>query len=93
MQQIKIIQITTEQFRATISEILKTQLDELKKNFQPKEPTEYLTRREVSRLLKCDISTVHNLTTRSVLVKYGIGGRVYYKRKEVEEAIIKLNYK
>lgn len=90
MQQIKIIQITSEQFRETISEILKTQLDELKKNFQPKEPTTYLTRREVAEMFSIDISTVHNWTKKGKLLAYSVQGRVYYKRLEVENALVEL---
>jgi hypothetical protein len=70
---------------------LKSELEDLKKNFQPKEPTEYLTRNNVAKLLKIDLSSVHNWTKRRILQSYQIGGRVYYKRDEVENAIVKLN--
>ncbi len=54
-------------------------LNILKKEFQPKEPTEFLTRNEVRDMLKVDLSTVHNWTKRGKLQAYGIGNRVYYK--------------
>lgn len=73
-----------------IDEAVKKQLDDLKKNFQPKEPTEFLTRREVSELLKIDLSSVHNWTKKGILQSYQAGGRIYFKRKEVENAIVKL---
>jgi len=91
MNNIEIIQVDSQAFKQELFNGVKELINNLKANFQPKEPTEYLTRKEVAELLKCDISTVHNLTKREVLVKHGIGGRVYYKRKEVEQAIIKLN--
>lgn len=92
MQQVQFISITPEQLQNAIIEGVKSQLEELKKTFQPKEPTKYVTRNYVAEeMLHCDMSTVHNLTKKGVLVKYGIGGRVLYKRKEVEEAIKKLN--
>lgn len=72
-----------------VKEITK-QLAEIKKSFEPKIPTEYLTRTEVSELLKCDASTVHNWTKRGKLVKHCIGNRTYYKRSEVESAIISI---
>lgn len=71
---------------------LKKQIEDLKKSFQPKEPTEYLTRQEVVEMLKINLSTLYNWTKNKKLVSYGIGARVYYKRKEVENAIIKLNH-
>ena len=59
-------------------------------HFQPKEPVEYLSRQETAELLKVDLSTIHNWTKQNKLVAYSIGARVYYKRKEVENAIVKL---
>ena len=91
MQQVQFIQITSEELQHAIIEGVKTQLEDLKKHFEPKTPTEYLTRYEVADLLSVDVSTVHNYTKRKLLTSYGIGSRVYYKRAEVENAVIKLN--
>jgi excisionase family DNA binding protein len=66
---------------------IKNQLEELQCNFEPKTPTEYLTRKEVADFLKADLSTIHNWTVKGKLKAYGIGNRVYYKRAEVEQAI------
>lgn len=70
-----------------VSEI-RNQLNELKNCFEPKTPTEWLTRKEVAEMLKCDPSTIHNWTTKGKLKKYCIGDRTYYKRSEVESALI-----
>lgn len=72
-------------------EFIKNELKTLKENYQPKEPTKYLTRTEVSEMLSVDISTVHNLTKRNVLEKYQIGGRCLYLRSQVEKSIVKIN--
>ncbi|MGM1056050.1 MAG: helix-turn-helix domain-containing protein [Bacteroidota bacterium] len=90
MQQVQIIQETENFKQELVSELRSSLLQELKKEFQPKEPTEYLTRLEVSKMLKCDISTVHNYGKSGKLKRWGIGNRVYYKRSEVERAIIQL---
>jgi len=58
--------------------------EELSREFQPKQPTEYLTRTEVCKLLKIDLSTLHRWTKSGKLNAYGIGNRVYYKRSEIE---------
>ena len=68
--------------------IIRTQLTELKNSFEPKAPTEYLTRKNVAEMLHCDLSTIHNWTKKGKLKKYCIGDRAYYKRAEVEAAII-----
>lgn len=70
--------------------IIKSELKELKESFEPKTPTEYLTRIEVAKMLKCDLSTIHNWTVRGKLIKYCIGNRAYYKRAEVESALIEI---
>jgi len=90
MPTIQFLQVTPEQLQNAIIEGVKTQLDDLKKHFTPKEPKQYLTRQEVAKMLSVDLSTVHNLTKRNVLQKYQIGGRVLYLRSQVEESIIKL---
>lgn len=91
MKSIQLIQITPEQLQNSILEGVKSQLQELQKNFQPKEPPKYITRQYVAdEMLHCDISTVHNLTVKGILTKYQIGGRVLFIRQEVEDAIIKL---
>ena len=91
MSAVQFIQTTPEQLQDKILQGVKRQIEDLKKTFQPKEPNEYLTRNEVAAMLKIDLSTLHNWTKSKRLRSYGIGGRVYYKRAEVEEAIVELN--
>ncbi len=64
------------------------QLQELKLNFEPKKPDEYLTRRELAAFLKCDISTIDNWTHKGKLIPYGIGNRVYFKRSDIETCLL-----
>lgn len=92
MQQVQLISITLEELQNTIINSVKNQLQELKQFYQPKEPTEYLTRQEVSKLLKIDLSSVHNWSKKGILTKYQCGGKIFYKRSEIENAIIKLKY-
>lgn len=80
--------VNPDQLTKIVLDGVKKQLDELKKTFQPKEPTEYMTRNEVKELLHVDISTIHNWTKQGKLKSYGIGNRIYYKRHQVEQAII-----
>jgi excisionase family DNA binding protein len=81
---------------AKVNEALSTVLtliEDIKKNFEPKQPTELLTREEMSNLLKCDLSTIHNWTKKGKLHAYGIGNRVYYKRSEVEASLVSFGKK
>ena len=79
--------LTHEQFVKLI-EGLQNQIKDLKENFEPKSPIEYLTRNEVSLILKCDLSTIHNWCKKGKLIPYGIGNRVYFKRSEIEEVLV-----
>lgn len=91
MTQVQFIGTSPEQLRNEILSGVKKELELLRKEFQPKEPTVYLTRNEVKKLLTVDLSTVHNWTKKGKLKAYGIGARVYYKRHEVESVLIPLN--
>jgi len=92
MQTVQFIQITPEQLQNSIIEGVKTQLEELKKSFQPIQPAEYLTRNEVAKLFQINLSTLYNWTKKGILNSYSIGSRVYYRRDEVNNAIVKLNF-
>ncbi|WNH10087.1 helix-turn-helix domain-containing protein [Thalassobellus suaedae] len=90
MKQLQMIEITPEELKEMILDGVKSQLQDLKKHFQPKEPNEYLTRNDVAEMLKIDLSSVHNWTKKGILKAKQIGGRVYYLRSEVESAIVEL---
>lgn len=91
MKTIQLVGISPEENRQPTFDYIDKKFEDLKKHLQPKEPTKYITRQQVSEMLSVDRSTVHNLTVKGVLVKYAIGGRVLYKRHEVESAIVKLS--
>ncbi len=75
---IQFIQITPEELQEGITKEIKKQFETLQKDFQPKEPTEYMTRNEVAELLKVDLSTVWNWTKKGKLIAYGLETRVNY---------------
>ncbi len=70
---------------------LRQQLEELKKSLSKKTPIELLSRKEVTLLFKTTPQTIYNWTKEGKLKIYGIGTRRYYKRNEVEQALIGLN--
>lgn len=70
--------------------LIKKQLNDIKQNLQPKEPVELMTRNEVADYFKVDLSTLWNWTNKGKLIAYGIGARVYYKRTEISQSLIKL---
>lgn len=91
MKQIQLLGITPEENNAPIFSYIDKVFKELITHLEPKTPTQFVTRQYVAdEIIHCDLSTVHNLTVKGVLQKYQIGGRVLYKRSEVENAIVKL---
>jgi len=77
----------------SLFEGLQNQIKDLQQNFEPTKPTELLTRNELSKLLKVDLSTIHNWCKRGKIMPYGVGNRVYFKRSEIEAVLIPLGKK
>jgi hypothetical protein len=82
--------ISEEQLMNFFSRI-NAQFLEINKKISQKPKEELLTREDVARILKCDLSTVHNWTKKGFLKSYGINGRVYFKMHEIECALIPIN--
>ena len=77
-----------------ITELKNSLIPELKAQLsaqfqQPIQPTEYLTRSEVCKLLKIDLSTLHRWRKDGTLSSFGIGNRVYFLRSHIEEVLMK----
>ncbi|WP_037319454.1 helix-turn-helix domain-containing protein [Salegentibacter sp. Hel_I_6] len=87
---IQFIQITPQQLQEQILAGVKIQLEELKKDFQPKTPEEYLSRKETAALLKVNLSTLHAWANKGTITPFGINGRVYFKRSEIENVLTPL---
>jgi len=91
MQTIQFIQTTPEQLKSEINEGVKNQLQEFLKLYQPKQPSEYLTRQQVAQMFNVDISTVHNWGKSGKLKPLGLGARVYFLRSDIEQSLTPLN--
>jgi excisionase family DNA binding protein len=51
---------------------------------------EYLTTDEVSQLFKISKSTVHNWRKAGTLLACQIGGKVFFKRSDIDDAVVQL---
>jgi excisionase family DNA binding protein len=83
--------ITPEQLTETILNGVRNQLNELKKDFTPKEPEDFLTRMETAKLLKISLTTVHEWANTGILKMYKVGNRTYFSRKEIESTLFSSN--
>jgi len=91
MNELSIVQVTPESLEQLIKKVVKVELAPFLEIFKPKMDDELLTPKQVAKLLKINVSTVHRRTKKGILIKYGSGGSVYYKKSEVESTIVKLN--
>lgn len=91
MQTVQFIQTTPQELKEQINEGVKIQLQEFLSHYKPKQPDDYLTRSEVAKMFKVDISTIHNWCKSKKLNPLGIGSRVYFLRSEIEASLKPLN--
>ncbi len=89
---VEIENVSVDELVATITnkvlEGLQIRLEQLQ---QKKHQEQLLTRTETAKYLKVDISTLYNWTKKGKLNAYGIGNRVYYKKNEIDKALIRIN--
>ena len=83
--------VTPQQLTETILKGVETQINDLKKNFTPKEPDDFLTRMETTKLLKISLTTVHEWANTGTLKAYKVGNRTYFSRKEIENTLFSSN--
>lgn len=91
MAQIQFFEYSPEQLQQEITKGIKNHLDDFLKNFKPKEPNDYLSRTDVAKMLSVDISTISNWQKNGKLKPYAIGGRILFKRADIEASLIPLN--
>lgn len=90
MKSIQFIGLSPEEFKQELrEEFLKLIATSQKKETISQE--EYLTRKEVAELFKVNLSTLHLWCKSGKLKSFGIGNRVYFKRSDIEESLIKLS--
>lgn len=85
--------INPEEFKMEILSGVQKQLEKFSQNFTPKEPTLWITRKEVSELIGVSLVTIHNWSKEGVIIPYKIGNRVRFKRSDIEQILLNSNKK
>ena len=83
--------VSPEELTELIKQGVKSQLEDFKKNLNTHNPDELLTREESCLLLKIGLTSLWNWTKKGKLKAYGIGNRVYYKKSELKESLVRIN--
>jgi excisionase family DNA binding protein len=84
-------EVTPQQLTETILNGVKRQITDLKKDFTPRQPDDFLTRMETAKLLKISLTTVHEWANIKILKAYKVGNRTYFSRKEIENTLFSSN--
>jgi len=90
MKTIQFVNISPEQNQNAIIEGVNKILQDFKKHFEQKRPEVYLTRKQVCELLHVDQSTLHNWKHKGRLNPVSIGGRILYRRSDIEAKLVEL---
>ena len=91
METIQFISTSPNALANLIDERLKAQLDELKKNYTPREPEDFMSRKETAELLKISLTALHDWMNKGILKPYKMGNKTYFSRKQVIETMLNSN--
>jgi len=85
------LQITLPESVINDLESIKQKLVDLESNFTPKEPDDFLSRKETATLLKISLVTLHQWSNDGILRPMKMGNRTYFSRKEIEKVMYNSN--
>lgn len=74
-----------------IRKVVREQLEEFRKNLGIENPDELLTREEACLLLEISLTSLWKWKKNEKIIAYGIGNRVYYKKSELMESLVRIN--
>ena len=52
--------------------------------------SEFVTRKEAAEMYRCHETTIWRWRKMGIIKAYGVGGKVYYKKSELENVLIEL---
>jgi excisionase family DNA binding protein len=83
--------ISSEEFRQIIKDVIREELFANDARAKQDENV-FLTRDEACAILRINKTTLWKWTKKGRLIRYGIGNRVLYKKNEVIESLIRIDY-
>ena len=90
-KKVEIENISVEELVAMLTNSILDGLESRLKHIQQERERELLlTRTETAEYLKIDSSTLWSWTKKGKIKAYGIGHRVYYKKHEIDEALVRI---
>ena len=94
MQQIAITQLTPQDLKQLIKEVIQEELASYEDSLSNTE-VDRLNNREKTAIdiLDVDLSTLHRWTQQGKIKAHAIGNRIYYKDSSIEEALVEIKPK
>ena len=89
MNSLKLELPVPEEVKADLK-LIKSELKDLKENFQLKKPSVYISKKDALKEFCIKPSTAYNWQKKGIWEPYQMGGRIYYKRAQIESSMIKL---
>ncbi|TWP29246.1 DNA-binding protein [Apibacter muscae] len=90
--EIKFIQITSEELENLIDKGIKNGLEGIKKDLsEQREQEKIMTREQTAQLLDIDLSTLWRWTKKGRIKAHSIGDRVYYFLSDINRALLPIN--
>ena len=91
MQQIAITQLTPQDLKQLIKEVVQQELLSLTDSLSNTEVDRLNSREKTAKdILDVDLSTLHRWTQQGKVKAHAIGNRIYYKDSSIEEALIEI---
>ena len=75
--------LSPEEFKAIVKEVIREELVAVKEELENKDSDILLSRAEACELLKINKTSLWKWTKNGKITAYGMGSRVYYKKKEL----------
>jgi len=92
MKKLQFIDTTPDEIINAINQNSNKNFLEVAKLFEKiRQQETYLSRQDVATLLKVNISTIHNYCKKGILKPLQIGGKVLFKRQDVDDSIERIN--
>lgn len=83
--------ITLDDLKIELIEALKVEVSNLLIQIEYGKTVEYLTKKEVAKILKISVVTVDDWRRKRIIQAYRVGNRIRFKSDEIEMALIKIN--
>ena len=96
MENVKITQVigvTPNELKESILADVRIELLDFTQKIYPKQPEEYLSRKEAAQLFKVTVKTISEWSKTGVLKPYRLGKFIRFKGSELKEALIDINSK